>query len=379
VRTTQLCRPDRAQAQRALLIAPPTALSHHSYHSPLTRHRIVTGGAIAYVKWAHQAGERGPEGRLLHRREDFFTSDLCRGWFKALATKLATRINTITGVAYKDDPTIFAWELCNEPRYQGDSSGDVLQAWTEEMAAHVKSVDPNHMLTVGSEGFYGAASPSRAGDNPISGAAKMGVDFARNFAVRELDFACVHIWADLWLYTGESDKLEFLDRWITGHLEEARDTFDKPVILEEFGKWRPLGVRDVFFERAFAGAVAGPASNVPSHAAGALFWHADPDGYPHDEDGFSVRLPSDSGTAQVVATAADSIRESPGVEGEGARARRSERARTRYRSPSSTRTPSEDAPAAPRYRFPRFRPVSAAGAAEGPNAPRDVAKEEHER
>ena len=49
----------------------------------------------------------------------------------------------------------------------------------------------------------GASSPHRAGDNPISGAQRMGGDFVRNFATPELDFACVHIWADLWLYCDE--------------------------------------------------------------------------------------------------------------------------------------------------------------------------------
>lgn len=38
-----------------------------------------------------------------------------------------TRQNTLTGVTYKDDPTIFAWELMNEPRCPSDSSGKFIQ------------------------------------------------------------------------------------------------------------------------------------------------------------------------------------------------------------------------------------------------------------
>lgn len=38
-----------------------------------------------------------------------------------------TRRNTYTGIQYRDDPTIFAWELINEPRCITDASGDTLQ------------------------------------------------------------------------------------------------------------------------------------------------------------------------------------------------------------------------------------------------------------
>lgn len=337
---------------RAQLCPPPRA----SAHSPPPS---TAGGAIAYVKWAHAAGERAPDGGHLHRREDFFTSDLCRSWFKRFISHLLSRVNTVTGAAYRDDPAIFAWELVNEPRYQGDDTGDVLQRWIEEMAAHVKSIDANHMLTVGAEGFYGAASPSRAGDNPISGAARMGSDFARNFAASDVDFACVHVWADLWLYCDEECKLRFLDGWITGHLEEARDTFAKPVLLEEFGKWKPLGTRDAFFRRAFQLSLP-PQTPVPSHAGGVLFWHMDPTDYPHDVDGFSVQVPGEIGTAEIVAAAADAARRDRAGRGDDRGDRGAQppvptsTPPTSYRSPSSSPSPAPrtfEGDAVPRYRF----------------------------
>ena len=40
--------------------------------------------------------------------------------YKAYVKKMATRVNTFTGVMYKNDPTIFAWDLLNEPRYPAD-------------------------------------------------------------------------------------------------------------------------------------------------------------------------------------------------------------------------------------------------------------------
>lgn len=38
---------------------------------------------------------------------------------------LITRVNTINGYTYSEDPTIFAWELINEPRCQYCANGTI--------------------------------------------------------------------------------------------------------------------------------------------------------------------------------------------------------------------------------------------------------------
>ena len=40
---------------------------------------------------------------------------------------LIQRNNSLTGTLYKDDGTVFAWELINEARLPQDMSGDTLQ------------------------------------------------------------------------------------------------------------------------------------------------------------------------------------------------------------------------------------------------------------
>ena len=51
--------------------------------------------------------------------------------------------------AYKNNPTIMSWNLINEPRCDKPNCAGLVQAWIEKQAAYVKSVDPNHLVTVG--------------------------------------------------------------------------------------------------------------------------------------------------------------------------------------------------------------------------------------
>ncbi|MGE5315730.1 MAG: sialate O-acetylesterase [Acidobacteriota bacterium] len=61
---------------------------------------------------------------------------------KAAITHLINRTNTVTGVRYKDDKAILCWETGNEietPTYE----------WTRQIAAHIKSLDTNHLVCEG--------------------------------------------------------------------------------------------------------------------------------------------------------------------------------------------------------------------------------------
>jgi len=53
--------------------------------------------------------------------KEFYTDEKVKLGFKAYIRHILTRKNTITGVLYKDDPAILAWETGNELDY--DSTG----------------------------------------------------------------------------------------------------------------------------------------------------------------------------------------------------------------------------------------------------------------
>ena len=56
------------------------------------------------------------------------------------------------------DCRLAAWNLMNEPRNEHTNSTAEMQAWLTTMAAHVKQLAPNQLITIGQDGFYGKAN-----------------------------------------------------------------------------------------------------------------------------------------------------------------------------------------------------------------------------
>jgi len=74
-------------------------------------------------------------------KEEFWTDSLLIADFKKTVTYLITRVNTITGVAFRNDPAILGWETGNEL--------DCPYSWTREIAATIRSLDTNHLVIEG--------------------------------------------------------------------------------------------------------------------------------------------------------------------------------------------------------------------------------------
>jgi mannan endo-1,4-beta-mannosidase len=237
------------------------------------------GGMNQYVVWSETALEH----------DDFYTDGQCRQWFMDHIETVLNRTNVFNKRIYKNDPVIFAWELANEPRCQSDQSGDILQEWIETMSDFVKCIDLTHLVTTGSEGFYGASGPDH---NPLSWMRNQGVDFIRNHSPETIDFAVFHAWPDHW-----SIDFEKTMQWTSDHIIDTEDLLGKPVILEEFGKTRPLSERDLFYQGWYDGIYEGASGGLA--AGGSLFWILYHDEYP-DYDGFGVYYPEDASTIEII-------------------------------------------------------------------------------
>lgn len=54
--------------------------------------------------------------------DSFFSSPEARSNYKEFLSFLTNRTNSATGVRYRDDPTIFSYNLMNEPRFSDNNT-----------------------------------------------------------------------------------------------------------------------------------------------------------------------------------------------------------------------------------------------------------------
>jgi hypothetical protein len=73
--------------------------------------------------------------------DEFWTDRQLIDDFKATVRHLITRKNTLTGLAYRDEPAILGWETGNEISSTPE--------WTREIAAYIKQLDSKHLVIDG--------------------------------------------------------------------------------------------------------------------------------------------------------------------------------------------------------------------------------------
>jgi len=201
----------------------------------LGNHWDAFGGAPQYVSWSRQYGDASEVNGSAAGVDHFYSSPWCRDAYRQFVTALVGRVNSVTGVPYKEDPSIFGFDLLNEPRVESDASGDVLHRFLDEQSRFLKSLDPWHMITTGAEGYYGASTPHLVANNP-GGTATSGNDFVRNHLLPAIDFATIHVWPDQWLSCCTAKCLKpFLATWLDSHVDAANGLIGKPLLVEEFG------------------------------------------------------------------------------------------------------------------------------------------------
>ncbi|MEU7866886.1 cellulase family glycosylhydrolase [Dactylosporangium sp. NPDC049140] len=256
---------------------------------PLTNNWSDFGGMDQYVKW---------HGGQYH--DDFYTDPVIRGWYADWVTHVLNRTNALTGVKYKDDPTVMAWELANEPRCGGSGqlprsancTDRTLVTWADEMTRLIHGVDSHHLVGVGDEGFL--CTDRTSSDWTVNCAD--GVDSAALAALPGVDLASFHLYPDGW-----GKDAAWGTQWIRTHVQVAQRVH-KPVMLGEFG-FKDKATRNTVYK-------AWTDEAVRDGIDGFLYWilsgvQDDGTNYP-DYDGFTVYCPSPVCT--TIANAGDELR-----------------------------------------------------------------------
>jgi endo-1,4-beta-mannosidase len=91
--------------------------------------------------WVWWGGIRELAGFRGKSQREFWTDPQVFEDYKAIVSFVVNRVNTVTGVRYRDDKAILAWETGNEL--------GATDEWTGRAAATIKSLDSNHLVLDG--------------------------------------------------------------------------------------------------------------------------------------------------------------------------------------------------------------------------------------
>ena len=215
-----------------------------------------SGGYSMYLQWAGKGKAPVPaeDGWPAYMEfvQQFVQCDSAKALFSNYVKDIITRENKFTGKKYIEDPTIMSWQIGNEPRAFSDENKEAFALWIADVAAQIRSLDPNHLISTGSEGKHGC---------------EQDIDlFERIHADTNIDYLNLHMWPYNWGWVKEDS----LSEGVAGAKEKAKAYLDehltigakyqKPVVMEEFGfprdgfkfsKDTPTTARDEFYKYIF--------------------------------------------------------------------------------------------------------------------------------
>lgn len=199
----------------------------------LTNNWEWSGGMAKYLEWNGYGKVPNPNlkpntwPQFMSYTAQFHQCEPCKNSFLEHIKFMLNRKNSVNGIPYKQDKTIMAWEVANEPRIWNIENEKAFTNWLNEVASTIKSIDKNHLLTTGSEG--------KAGSNDDIAA------FERTHNNANIDYLTMHIWPKNWGWYNINDEknstevaIKKTNDYIDEHIKVAQN-LKKPLVLEEFG------------------------------------------------------------------------------------------------------------------------------------------------
>ena len=181
------------------------------------------------------------------------------------------RTNRYTGLKYSEDPAIMSWQIGNEPRAFDKAMLPYFEQWLSEASALIRSLDSNHLISIGSEGAWGCEEDWGC--------------YERICSDKNVDYCNIHLWPYNWSWARQDHLIEDLPKakantkdYIDRHLEICA-RLNKPLVMEEFGYPRddfkfalgtPTKGRDGFYKYVFS--LVADNAEQGGYFAGCNFW-----------------------------------------------------------------------------------------------------------
>ncbi len=241
-----------------------------------------SGGMMTYLYWTNGGhfinmnDPAHPWPEFPDMVSGFYSSASAVGMYHDYVRAVVSRRNSITGVRYADDPTIMSWQLANEPRPAGGDAAaaramPAYLAWINATARLIKSLDPNHLVSTGSEGTQGCVGQEQCVIDAHSSP--------------DIDYVTAHVWPQNWSWV---DPADLAGTWESGSAKvrayvaqqiAIAARLGKPLVIEEFGFPRdggsfapaaPTAFRDRFYQLIYGAVI--DSVRVGGPLVGANFW-----------------------------------------------------------------------------------------------------------
>ena len=234
-----------------------------------------SGGYGFYLEHAGEGRQPRPDevgySAFMKAMSKYATNEKAHQLFYDYVRFIISRTNRYTGLKYTDDPAIMSWQIGNEPRAFSKDALPAFEKWLAEASSLIRSLDCNHLISVGSEGSWGC-------ENDLG-------SWARICADRNIDYCNIHLWPYNWSWAKRDSLIEHLPRscnntkeYINQHLAVC-DTINKPLVMEEFGYPRdgfkfdlgtPTNGRDGYYKYVFS--LVADNAETGGKFAGCNFW-----------------------------------------------------------------------------------------------------------
>lgn len=166
------------------------------------------GGTLKYLDWQNLPHKKQSDSDL------FFIDDGIKELFKSYTNKVLNYKSPYTNKLLKNETAIFSWELMNEPRVSSKAKGGIVIDWLNDMSSYIRTIDQNHLISSGTEGF----SPIYDSSNG---------PYINEIASSSAEMVTAHF------YQGKS--VQSIDKVIEDWGKIARVNAFKPIIIEELG------------------------------------------------------------------------------------------------------------------------------------------------